>query len=135
LAWILSNREIKIADFVHEYYSVARFRAAYAARVEPIPDRTQWPVIDLGFKVHPPLMGRSAGRPMVQRIRGCLETNASKKKVKCKRCGNFSHFAKTCKMPEQGQDGEAAAGSQNKRFLLILFFFFSFLKLFLCALT
>jgi hypothetical protein len=40
LAWILSNRGIKIADFVHEYYSVARFRATYAARVEPIPDRT-----------------------------------------------------------------------------------------------
>ena len=40
LAWILSNRGIKIADFVHEYYSVQRFRAAYASRVEPLPDRS-----------------------------------------------------------------------------------------------
>jgi hypothetical protein len=83
-------------------------------------------VIDLGFKVHPPLMGRSAGISKVQRIRGWLETNASKKKVKCKMCGNLGHFAKTCKLPEQGQDGQAAAGSQNKRFLLILFFFLVF---------
>ena len=43
LAWILSNRGIKIADFVHEYYSVQRFRATYASRVKPLPDRSQWP--------------------------------------------------------------------------------------------
>ena len=40
LAWILSNRGIQIADYVHEYYSVARFRATYGGRVEPMPDRT-----------------------------------------------------------------------------------------------
>ena len=43
MAWILSNRGIKIADFVHEYCSVERFRAAYASRVKPLPDRSQWP--------------------------------------------------------------------------------------------
>ena len=40
LAWILSNRRMKIEDYVHEYYCVARFRAAYEGRVEPFPDRT-----------------------------------------------------------------------------------------------
>jgi len=40
LAWILSNRGIKIADFVHEYYFVQRFKATYATRVEPLPDRS-----------------------------------------------------------------------------------------------
>ena len=29
LAWILSNRGVKIEDFVLEYYSVARFKATY----------------------------------------------------------------------------------------------------------
>jgi hypothetical protein len=53
LAWILSNRGMRIEDFVHEYYSVAKFRAAYEGRVEAIPDRSQWPVVDLDFKVHP----------------------------------------------------------------------------------
>ena len=40
LAWILSNRGVNIEDYVHEYYSVARFRAAYEGRVEALPDRS-----------------------------------------------------------------------------------------------
>ena len=63
-------------------------------------------VVKLGFKVFPPLLGRGAGRPKVQRYRGCLEKNASKKVVKRKRCGDFGHFEKTCKLAEIGEDGE-----------------------------
>ena len=84
MAWILSNRGLQIADYVHEYYSVARFRAAYEGRVEPFPDRSQWPEVDLGYKVFPPLLGRAAGRPRVQRIRGCLEGKATNKKLNVK---------------------------------------------------
>jgi len=97
LAWILSNRGVKIEDFVHEYYSMARFKATYEDIIELILDRSQWPVVELGFKVFPPLLGRGAGRPKVQRQRGCLEKMASKKKVKCRRCGYFGHFSKTYK--------------------------------------
>jgi len=99
---------------VHEYYFVQRFRAAYASRVEPLPDRSQWPQVDLGFKVLPPLLGRAAGRPRVLRIRGCLEKNATKKKVRCKRCGDFGHFSKTYKQPELGEDGEVGLNSKEK---------------------
>ena len=115
---ILYNRGIKIEDFVHDYYSVARFKATYEDRIEPIPDGSQWPIVELGFKVYPPLLGRGAGRPKVQRQRGYLEKRASKKKVKCKRCGDFGHFAKTCKLAEIGEDGEKAPpkNKANKRY-------------------
>jgi hypothetical protein len=118
LAWILSNRGLKIEHFVHDYYSVARFKATYEDRVELIPDRSQWPVVELGYKVRPPLLGREVGRPKVQRQRGCLEKRASKKKVKCKRCGDFGHFAKTCKLAKIGEDGERAPprNKANKRY-------------------
>ena len=84
---------MKIEDYVHEYYSAERFRATYQGRVEPFPYLTQWPEVHLGFKIFPPLLGRPPGRPRVQRIRGYLEWKANKKKVKCKRCGDFDHFA------------------------------------------
>jgi len=93
LAWILSHRGLKIADFVHKYYSVAKFRAAYEGRVEAMPDRSQWPEVDLGFKVYSPLLGRAPGRSKVLRQRVCLEKRATKKKVRCHRCGGFGHFA------------------------------------------
>lgn len=105
LAWILSNRGTEIPQFVHDYYSVAKFRAAYEVRVEPMPDRSDWPQVELGFKVWPPKLGRAPGRPKKLRIRGCLEKNATKKKVKCKRCGEKGHLAKTCKLPECDEGG------------------------------
>ena len=43
---------------MHEYYSVARFRATYKGRVEALPDRSQWPAVDLGFKMYPPFTTR-----------------------------------------------------------------------------
>jgi hypothetical protein len=76
---------MKIDDYVHEYYSVARFKAAYEGRVEPMLDRSQWPEVNLGYKVWPPLLGRAPGRPKVQRIRDSIEKNQTKKKVRCTR--------------------------------------------------
>ena len=104
LAWILSNRGLQISDFVHEYYSVAKFRAAYEGRVEPMPDRSDWPEVNLGFKIFPPRQKRAARRPKTQRIRGCLEKNPNKKKVRCKRCKGYGHFEKTCKLAEPEED-------------------------------
>ena len=58
---------------VHDYYSVAKFKAAYEGRVTTMPNRFQWPVVDMGFQVWTPLQKRAPGRPKVQRIRGALE--------------------------------------------------------------
>ena len=49
LAWIRSNRGVKIEDFVHPYYSVNKFKAAYAGIVPSLTYRTQWPVCGPGI--------------------------------------------------------------------------------------
>jgi hypothetical protein len=84
---------------VHPYYSVEKFRAAYASRVPNLKDRSQWNFVDLGYKLYPPKQKRAAGRPKVQRHKGFLEPG--KRTVKCKRCGGFGHFEKTCKLAEK----------------------------------
>lgn len=96
------------ASALHGKY---RGQLASATGVElgfEIPDKSQWLVVELGFEIHPPLLGRGAGRPKVVRQRGCLEKKATKKKVKCKRCGGFGHFPKTCKPAKMGEDGQRA---------------------------
>jgi hypothetical protein len=106
LASILSNRGLQIKDFVHEFYSVDKFRAAYADGVPTMPDRADWPQVELGYKLLPPKQKRAAGRPRVQRIRGSAEQRANKRKVRCRRCKGFGHFQKTCKLAEPTEDDD-----------------------------
>ena len=72
--------DVKLEDFVHEYYSVQRFKNAYYTIIEPLPDRTHWPNVDLPFVVGAPLDKKTAGRYRKLRIKGFLEGGGSKGK-------------------------------------------------------
>jgi hypothetical protein len=64
---------VDLEGFVHEYYSMEKFRNAYKRLIEPLPDKTQWPHVPLPFKVRAPLDKKGAGRYRKLRIKGCLE--------------------------------------------------------------
>jgi hypothetical protein len=49
LCIITSIRGCNIEGYVHEYYSVAKFKKAYEKCVKPITDSKQWPKVDLGL--------------------------------------------------------------------------------------
>ncbi|KAG6417538.1 hypothetical protein SASPL_119721 [Salvia splendens] len=82
LAVITSRRNPKMKDYLHPYFSVSLFRLAYAGIISPFPDKSQWPSMNLGFKVLPPLHKRAPGRPRKNRIPGCLEGNGNKSRTK-----------------------------------------------------
>jgi len=67
----LRNRNVE--DYVHEYYSVAMFKKAYEGVVHPMIDRSQWPKVEIDFKLWPPAFKRSAGRPRTRRLKGVEE--------------------------------------------------------------
>ena len=43
------SADVKLEDFVHDYYSVQRFKNAYKRLIEPLPNKTQWPKVDILF--------------------------------------------------------------------------------------
>ena len=76
------SADVKLEDFVHDYYSVQRFKDAYKRLIEPLPDKTHWPKVDLPFSVGAPLDKKGPGRWRKLRIKGCLEGGSGGKTKK-----------------------------------------------------
>nr|XP_045087826.1 uncharacterized protein LOC123495117 [Aegilops tauschii subsp. strangulata] len=68
--------------YLHEYYSVARFKTAYATPIPALIDQSQWPEMDIEFSMCPPLTKRKAGRPKQSRFKAWFEKGGSSKKGK-----------------------------------------------------
>jgi len=88
-------RQLNIEDFVHDYYSVERFKVAYQFQITPMNDKSEWPKVDLGFEMIPPPLQRAAGRPRKQRIKASGEPG-KRGPYQCKRCFQFGHIEKSC---------------------------------------
>ena len=95
-------------SYLHPYYSVYHFRLAYSGVIKPLPDKSQWPHVDLGFKVLPPLSKREVGRQRKNRYPSCLEDKGNKPRgkgawqVQCKNCFQFGHRTTSPKCPLNG---------------------------------
>jgi hypothetical protein len=59
---ITSFRSERIENYVHDFYSVQKFREAYCRVIYPIRDRSQWPQVDMDPVVKGPLVKRGVGR-------------------------------------------------------------------------
>ncbi|KAM0877351.1 hypothetical protein ACQ4PT_035559 [Festuca glaucescens] len=88
-------RQLKNEDFVHDYYSVERFKMAYQFKIAPMNGRSEWPKVDVGFEVIPPPLQRAAGRPRKRRIKASGEPG-KRGPYQCKRCFQFGHIEKGC---------------------------------------
>ncbi|WVZ64280.1 hypothetical protein U9M48_013826 [Paspalum notatum var. saurae] len=115
LCIITSIRGYNIEDYVHEYYSVAKFKKAYGKSVKPMTDRKQWPQVNPGFKLWPPILKRTAGRPRERRYKSAAEGGTQKRTTRCKRCNQLGHMAKTCNEYVYDSDAPPPAPPKPKR--------------------
>jgi hypothetical protein len=60
---------VKLINICSQYFSVAKFKAAYADNVTALLGKDQWNIVDPGFKLHSPVLTRPLGRPMKNRFR------------------------------------------------------------------
>jgi hypothetical protein len=110
LFFITSLRGVasEIDQYVHRYYSIAKFKPTYAENVPSIEAKHQWEVVNPGFVLNPPVQTRAPGRPRKTRIRSSAEgSGLGPRKRKCKRCGGLGHIARNCKNavdPAFGED-------------------------------
>jgi len=107
-------------SYLHPYYSVYHFRLAYSGVIKPLPDKSQWPHVDLGFKVLPPLSKREVGRQRKNRYPSCLEDKGNKPKgkgawqVQCKNCFQFGHRTTSPKCPLNGTRKRKSRAKKGK---------------------
>ncbi|XP_015696419.1 uncharacterized protein LOC102708026 isoform X2 [Oryza brachyantha] len=77
LAFITTQRNVDVCDFVDECYSVEKFKAAYCRLIEPMTDKSQWSEVEVPFCLKAPLGKRNVGRQRKNRIKGCLEAGGN----------------------------------------------------------
>jgi hypothetical protein len=102
IAYITSKPGEKLEDHVDDYFSVARFKAAYEGSIPCIPDKSMWPKGTHGFFLYPPLLRATGGGRRKNRFKGALEGGSRNKKKagkkhKCSICQQLGHHWYTCK--------------------------------------
>ena len=85
ILFLASQPKVNMHPYSHEYYSVARFKAAYATPIPALTDQSQWPEVEIEFSMCPPLTKRKAGRPKESRFKAWFEKGGSSKKGKGKK--------------------------------------------------
>jgi hypothetical protein len=128
IAYITSIPGQKLEDYVDDYYSVQKFKAAYSGYLPTCPAKCMYPRATHGFFMHPPLLKSTGGRRK-NRVKSCVEGGGSSSKKtrkgcgkhKCPICKNLGHHWYTCK---DGSPEDIAAWEAMKYslpYVLILF--------------
>jgi hypothetical protein len=94
LAAITTRRQPNMEQYVSKYYSVSKLHAAYHGVIPTITDRDQWPQVDKGFKLLPPMSDKEKGpgRQKKNRFLSASERIGKRTRhVQCQGCKEFGH--------------------------------------------
>ena len=83
-----------IRRYVDEEYRVTSYVSTYSGDILPIPPKEDWPP-PIGPTILPPIKGRKAGRPSIER----KKRGSGGRSLRCKRCGQIGHNLRTCQEP------------------------------------
>ncbi|KAE8775762.1 hypothetical protein D1007_51665 [Hordeum vulgare] len=101
-----------IQQYVHDYYSVARFKSTYVYALPAMKGKQQWDIVDPGFKLCALVLKRAAGRPRKSRIRPRSEgAGLGARKRNCTRCGGHGHLPVAATDDEN--DGQQSVASDE----------------------
>jgi hypothetical protein len=56
ILFLASKPKLNMQPYLHEYYLVAKLKAAYATPIQPLTDQSQWHEVEIEFSLCPPLM-------------------------------------------------------------------------------
>jgi len=106
LTVITIERNPNMEQYIDMVFSVEKFKAAYAGVIPNITDRNQWPQVDKGFKLQPPVAKpkkKTVGRLRKKRILSCLERiGKATRPPKCDGCGELGHRKGSSNCPLTG---------------------------------
>lgn len=111
-------------DYVSDWFSVAKYKEAYAGNIAPVPDQEQWPLNSNIPQLIAPTMKRGIGRPSRNRKREEGEQRKGKRSttVTCGKCKGYGHNSVTCKggntkkeLAEQAGKPTAEKNGQRKK--------------------
>jgi hypothetical protein len=90
--------------YVDQYYSVEKFQAAYHGSIQHITNRNQWPIVDKGFKLLPPIITdeKGLGRTKKNRFLTPQERRKRTRHVQCQGCKQYGHRQSSWRCPRTG---------------------------------
>jgi hypothetical protein len=92
---VIGGADREVDQYCSEYFSVAKFKAAYDDNVPALLVKDQWNIVDPGFKLHAPVLTRPLGRPRKNRFRIGEEGRVPKKRA-CKKYRGLGLIARLC---------------------------------------
>jgi hypothetical protein len=110
------SRKVHMDEFVHDYFSVDRFKKAYVGTFNPMTSKDNWPRVDLGYKIKKSLLRRKPGRSRITRIKSYDEGGTSKKRKPCSECSEPGHIDKYCQGGPTASQKRKLSASQNASF-------------------
>jgi hypothetical protein len=82
-------------NFVDDYFSVDKFKKAYARNVEELGYRSFWPKVEFVVHVGAPLAKRGVGRQRKNMIKGCLKAEVERKQAEMRQRNHGNWFVES----------------------------------------